>query len=131
VIVADSSAWIEFLRGTGSPTHLRLMAALKEGGVASTDAIVMEVLAGAYDEADRVRLRRLLYGNEFIATEGPADYERAAEIYRRCRAGGETPRELFDCLIAAVAIRNDVEVLSEDADFAVIARHSTLRLAAT
>jgi predicted nucleic acid-binding protein len=90
----------------------------------------MEVLAGARNEADRGRLRRLLYGSDFFAVEGPADYERAANLYRRCRAGGETPRKLSDCLIAAVAIRNGVEVLSLDADFAVIARHSALRLAA-
>jgi predicted nucleic acid-binding protein len=129
VILADSSAWIDFLRGSGSPTHLRLVKALRDAEVASTDVVVMEVLAGARDEADRVRLRRLLYGNDFFTVEGPADYERAARLYRHCRAGGQTPRKLSDCLIAAVAIRNDVEVLSLDADFAVIARHSTLRLA--
>jgi len=89
----------------------------------------MEILAGARDDTDRDRLRRLLYGQELLAVDGPADHERAAELYRRCRSGGETPRKLTDCLIAAVAIRNDAELLCEDVDFLAIARHAPLRLA--
>jgi len=131
MILVDSSAWVEFLRGTDSPVHLRLRSALQgEAELACTDVIVMEILAGARDEADRDRLRRLLYGQEFLAVDGPADYEQAAELYRLCRRGGETPRKLSDCLIAAVAIRNDAELLCEDADFAVIARHAPLQLVA-
>jgi predicted nucleic acid-binding protein len=129
VILVDSSAWVEFLRATGSPAHLHLRSALQEGAeLASTDVIVMEILAGARDDADRERLRRLLYGLEFLAVDGPADYESAAEIYRACRKAGETPRKLTDCLIAAVAMRADAALLCEDADFAVIARHTTLQL---
>jgi len=130
VILVDSSAWIEFLRATGSSAHLRVRSALRGGAeLASTDVIVMEILAGARDDADRDRLRRLLYGLEFLAVDGPADYEGAAELYRLCRSGGETPRTLTDCLIAAVAIRNDAELLCGDADFLAIARHAPLRLA--
>jgi predicted nucleic acid-binding protein len=129
VILVDSSTWVEFLRATGSPAHLRLRSAL-EGAteLASTDVIAMEILAGARDDADRDRLRRLLYGLEFIGVDGPTDYEQAAELYRTCRKHGETPRKLTDCLIAVVAIRADAELLCEEADFLVIARHAPLRL---
>jgi predicted nucleic acid-binding protein len=131
VILVDSSAWIEFLRATGSSANLRVRSALERGvALASTDVIVMEILAGARDNDDRDRLRRLLYGVEFLAVDGPADYEQAAELYRACRAGGETPRKLTDCLIATVAIRNGAALLCDDADFAAIARHSSLRLVA-
>ena len=131
MILVDSSAWVEFLRATGSSAHLRVRSALQEkADLASTDVVVMEILAGARDEAERDRLRRLLYGLKFLAVEGPTDYERAAGLYRLCRSAGETPRKLTDCLIAAVAIRNDAELLCEDADFLTIARHSPLRLAA-
>lgn len=131
MILVDSSAWIEFLRATGSPAHLRLRSALQDGvELVSTDVIVMEILAGARDQADRERLRRLLYGMEFLGVDGPADYEHAADLYRLCRRAGETPRKLTDCLIAAVAIRSGVELLCEDTDFLAIARHTPLRLAA-
>lgn len=130
MILVDSSAWIELLRGTRSTVHLSLKAALHGGGeIATTDVVVMEILAGARDEADRDWLRRLLYGQRFLAVDGPSDYETAAELYRLCRAAGETPRKLTGCLIAAVAIRNDAELLCQDADFLTIARHAPLRLA--
>jgi hypothetical protein len=128
--LVDTSAWIEFLRASGSSAHLRLRAALEEGAdLRCTDVVVMELLAGARDDSDRDRLRRLVYAVEFVAVEGPADYERAAELYRACRRGGETPRKLSDCLIAAVAIRIGAELLAADADFEAISRHTALRLA--
>lgn len=130
MILVDSSAWVEFLRATGSPVHAQVRSLLEEGAaLASTDVVVMEILAGARDRTERARLRRLLYGLEFLTVEGPADYERAAELYGACRGAGETPRRLTDCLIAAVAIRSDAELLCMDADFAAIARHTPLRLA--
>ncbi len=56
------------------------------------------------------------------------DYEEAAALYRRCRAGGETIRNLLDCLIAAVAIRNNAPVLHRDRDFDALARHTELQI---
>jgi predicted nucleic acid-binding protein len=129
-LLADSSAWVEFLRRTGSPIAVQLRVALEQGiEVAVTDVVVMEVLAGARDDTERDVLRRMLYGCRFLAVDGPADYEQAAEIYRACRRGGETVRKLTDCLIAAVAIRNEADLLQLDADFPAIARHAPLRLA--
>jgi predicted nucleic acid-binding protein len=131
VILVDSSAWIEFLRGTGSAVDLTVQAALEANAhLCATEVVVMEILAGARDERDRDRLRRLLYGLSFLAVDGLSDYEAAAELYRRCRAHGETPRNLTDCLIASVAIRNDADLLCDDADFHAIAAHAPLRLAA-
>ncbi len=131
MILVDTSAWVEFLRATGSRVHLHVRAALEgEEELASTDVVVMELLAGARDEEHRDELRRLLHGLHLLSVEGLADYEAAAELYRACRARGETPRKLTDCLIAAVAIRTGAEVLHADADFLTIARHTTLRLLA-
>ncbi len=127
--LADTSAWIEFLRGTGSEVNDRLRALLERGDLAVTDAVMMEVLAGARDEAHAKRLRRLLGRCEFLATSGPADYEQAATLYRACRRGGETVRALTNCLIAAVAIRVEVPVLHADSGFEALARHASLQLA--
>ena len=127
----DSSAWIEFFRKSGSPVHRAVRSALQEGAqLAWTDMVALEVLAGARAEAERDRVRRLIYGQDYLAVSAPADYESAAELFRACCRGGETPRSLVDCLIAIVAIRNEAELLCCDADFQVIARHSPLRLAA-
>lgn len=126
----DSSAWIEYLRGTESPTHLRLRELVKSGArVATTDLVLLEVLAGARGTRHRDQLQSLLYGCEYIRMNGPADFEAGAEIYRLCRRNGETIRRLPDCVIAAVAIRGGTALLARDGDFEAIARHVPLDLA--
>ncbi len=86
----------------------------------------MEVLAGARDDADELRLASLLS----VATSVPVereDWPSAAQLHRACRTGGETVRRLPDCLIAAVAIRAGVALLHCDGDFETLARHTALR----
>ncbi len=130
MILVDSSAWIEYLRATGSEAH-HAVKGLVNGGdsLATTEVVVMEILAGARDERHREQLSRLLAACELLALSGLGDYERAAEAWRACRRAGEAPRKLLDCLIAVVAIREDVPLLHCDADFDVIARHTELELA--
>lgn len=131
MILADSSAWVEFLRGTGSDVDLRLRRLLKRDELATTDVVLMEVLAGARDAGHRDKLRALFARCGFVATEGPRDYEDAAEVYRACRKAGDSVRGLTDCLIATVAIRAGLAVLHADADFEAIARHTDLAIAST
>jgi len=54
-------------------------------------------------------------------------FRSAAEIYRLGRVKGHTIRSSIDCLIAAVAIENDVPVWHKDRDFDLIARYTGLR----
>jgi predicted nucleic acid-binding protein len=130
VILADSSAWIEFLRRTGSETNHRVAELIEEpASFATTDIVLMEILAGARDARHRDQLRRLLARGEFEPVEGPRDYEDAADLYRSCRAAGEAVRSLTDCVIACVAMRTGSELLHLDADFDAIARHAPLRVA--
>lgn len=129
LILADTSAWIEYLRRTGSPANLRVRELLHGGGrIAITDQVILEVLAGARDNRERDRLQAMLYGCEYIRTLAPADYETAAEVHRACRRNGNTIRKLPDCLIAAVAMRAGASLLHCDADFDAIARHVPLEI---
>jgi hypothetical protein len=126
VILVDTSAWIEFLRDTGSPICQRVDDLLA-AEVATCDAIRMEVLAGARDEQHLQQLRRLLARASNLPTES-VDYEVAAALYRTCRQQGHTVRKLIDCLIAAVAIRADVPILHRDTDFNILAKHTALQV---
>jgi predicted nucleic acid-binding protein len=126
VILVDTSAWVEFLRGTGSPA-CEAVDELLAGDLAICDAISMELLAGARDERQLGQLRGLLARPATLPTT-PSEYELAATMYRACRVRGETVRKLIDCLIGAVAVKADVEVLHADADFATLARHTDLRV---
>jgi len=124
MIVVDTSAWIEFLRDTGSSV-CNSVDCLLDADLAICDAISMEILAGARDEHHLAQLRGLL-GRATMLPTTPADYDHAAALYRACRRRGETVRKLIDCLIAAVAIKADAELLHADIDFATLARHTSL-----
>jgi predicted nucleic acid-binding protein len=128
--LVDTSAWIEYLRATGSEQHHAIRAMIRQDAlVYTTDVVIMEVLAGGRDEPHTRRLRRLMLRCRFAPTAGLDDFEGAADLYRRCRRVGETPPALNNCLVAAVAIRVGLPVMHADRDFEVIARHTELRLA--
>ena len=125
LILIDTSAWVEFLRGTGSTVCERVDASIG-GDIAICDPIRMELLAGARSEHHLATLRRMIAMAIVLPTE-PVHYEDAAMLYRSCRKGGDQVRKLIDCLIAAVAIRADVPVLHRDKDFDSLARHTELQ----
>ncbi|HEY8864725.1 MAG TPA: PIN domain nuclease [Candidatus Dormibacteraeota bacterium] len=131
LILVDSSAWVEFLRATGSPVNDRVRALLSgHASLATTEPILMEVLAGAKDDTHLRMLRRLVLGCQMIPVRGLSDYEEAAAMYRTCRRAGLTIRRLVDCLIAVVAINASASLLHADADFDLIAKRTPLRLLA-
>ncbi len=128
--LADSSAWVEMLRDTGSEADLRLRHELARERVATTEPVVMEVLAGARDDAHDRSLRSALAFATLLPVGGLHSWETAAAISRACREAGFTIARGLDCLIAAVAIREDVAVLHADRDFDRIAQYTPLRVAA-
>lgn len=130
MILVDTSAWIEWLRATGSAADARLHAALEaEEPLATTGVVILELLAGALDDHHANELAALLARCELIAASEPADHEAGAAIYRACRRTGATIRRLPDCLIAAIAIRTQATLLQRDSDFERIAAVTGLVLA--
>ncbi len=123
MILADTSAWVEYDRATGSPVDQRLATLIAEDGpVAVTEPVVMEVLAGARDDVRERMLRRLLLRFRLLPFDAAVDFDAATLIYRRCRKSGITPRGMVDCMIAAVAWRREAVLLSRDVDLARVAR---------
>ncbi|MEO8293634.1 MAG: PIN domain nuclease [Actinomycetota bacterium] len=129
MILPDSSAWIEGIRGTGSGVCRaleRLLAA--HADIVVTEPVVMELLAGTRSPGDFLATRRRLLAFPIVRVGGLDTWERAAAVHRACRTGGETVRSTTDCLIAAIAIREGASLLHGDRDFDVIARHTGLRI---
>ncbi len=123
MILADTSAWVEYDRATGSAVDQRLTALIAaDGPVAVTEPVVMEVLAGARSQERELDLRRLLQRFELLRFDVVADFDGAARIYRHCRSAGVTPRGMADCMIAAGALRRGATLLSQDADLDRLAR---------
>lgn len=126
-IVVDTSAWVEYLRATGSPAHRR-MAEWRDRGIDElviVPPIAMELLAGA-SAATVGAFERLVQGLRMVDV-CLEDFVDAATLYRAVRSTGRTVRSTVDCLIAAVAMRADLEVAHRDADFEVLAGVSALR----
>lgn len=129
MILADTSAWVEFDRATGSAVDQRLTSLIAAGGALFvTEPVVMEVLAGARGDQREADLRRLLLRFRLLRFDVAADFDAAARIYRRCRQAGVTPRGMIDCMIAAVALRNGAAVLCHDVDMDRLAQVSGLTL---
>ena len=123
MILADTSAWIEFDKATGSTVDMRMADLVADGDrLAVTEPVLMEILAGARDDAGEDRLRRLLLRFPLLRFDAVADFESAAHVYRRCRRVGVTPRGMIDCMIAAVAWRSGAALLSYDRDLDQVAR---------
>ena len=130
-VLIDSSAWIEYLRGTGSRANVAVRKLIEEAApVSTTDVVVMELLSGANTSERRSQIWALLNRCTMIPVRPLFEYERAAELYARCRASGFTPSNTNDLLVASVAMWKNVPVLAADSDFEQIAAVSSLKLVA-
>jgi predicted nucleic acid-binding protein len=115
LILADTSAWVEFDRATGSAVDRRLSGLIDGGGpLAVTEPVVMEVLAGATTHRGEADLRRLLGRCSLLRFDAAADFDAAVRISRLCRRAGVTPPGMVDCLIASVARRHGATLLTAD-----------------
>ena len=122
----DTSAWIEYLRKTGSRTNIAVRQTL-DNDAQICDVIRMEILAGARNQQHVTQLEKLLARATTIKTE-PVDYYNAAAIYRACRKLGVTIKAQIDCLIAAIAIRTNTKIIHHDSDFDAIAQVTKLKI---
>ena len=117
MILADTSAWVEYDRATGSVVHRRVAELIAaDGPLSVTEPVIMEVLAAARSDQRELDLRRLLLRFRLLRFDAAADFDAAVRIYRRCRGAGFTPRGMVDCMIAAVAWRHGAALLTQDVD---------------
>lgn len=123
MILADTSAWVEYDRATRSTADQRIAELIAtDGPLMFTEPVLMEVLAGARNDAREGDLRRMLLRFGLAHFDAVSDFDSAARIYRRCRQAGITPRGMVDCMIAAVAYRLSVALLSWDVDMFRVAQ---------
>jgi predicted nucleic acid-binding protein len=122
VILADTSAWVEYDRATGSLVDQRLNELItSDDSVAVTEPVIMEVVAGARNGAREADLRRLLLRFDLLRFDSAVDFDAAVRIYRSCRRVGVTPRGMVDCMIASVAHRHGATLLALDGDLSRVA----------
>jgi len=125
VILVDTSVWIEVFRAR-SP--LELEAVIDFDDVATCLPVVQEVLQGFRVEDAYRRAREAMLALPIVESPlGSEVFLEAVDLYRTARRSGRTVRSSVDCLVAACAIRHDLEVLHRDRDFAALSEISALR----
>ncbi len=125
VVLVDTSIWIEVFK---KPPGLDLTALVDIDEVAVCLPVIQEVLQGfreerAFDVAREAMLSFLIVESPLVETV----FLEGASLYRSARRHGKTIRSGVDCLIAACAIRNGLEILHRDRDFIALAEVSALK----
>jgi predicted nucleic acid-binding protein len=127
MVLVDTTVWIDFFAGRSLPhvNSLELMISRRED-ICTCGIVVAEILRGVREDKDFAKVKTLLENLVFL----PMPYSvflRSAEIYRGLRKKGITIRNTTDCLIASVALENDVLLLHNDRDFIPIEQYFGLK----
>jgi predicted nucleic acid-binding protein len=127
-ILVDTTVWIDFFRRISSrETELFKQALERREQIFTAGIIAQEILQGIrQDSQHRSVLQYLLLFSRIDDEFG--DYLTAANIYRNLRKRGLTIRSPVDCLIAALAMKQNVFLLHNDSDFTAIAQHFPLSI---
>ncbi|HLP18211.1 MAG TPA: PIN domain-containing protein [Bacteroidota bacterium] len=126
----DTSVWSEALRRkkvsihSGETTLSRLIAA--ESEIIVIGIVLQEILSGIKDKKLFTEIQSILSDFPYIETERQ-DYIFAAELRNSLKAKGIHAGS-FDFLIASMAIRHDLLLVTTDKDFQHIAAYSKLRI---
>jgi predicted nucleic acid-binding protein len=94
--------------------------------IALPGIVLQEILSGIRERAQFERLEEVLAGFPVILATQKTHVE-AAQISNRCRSKG-IAISAVDCLIAAMAIEHNAQLLTSDTDFDYMANHCALRL---
>ena len=125
MILVDTSVWIEVFR-RHRPLDLDRIVDFDD--VVTCLPVVQEVLQGFRDETAYRRAQEAMLALPIVESPLANDVVlEAVALYRTARRGGRTVRSSADCLVAACAIRHDLEVLHRDRDFPALAAISPLR----
>jgi predicted nucleic acid-binding protein len=125
VILVDTSVWIDTFR---AHRPLQLDELVDFDDVVTCLPIVQEVLQGFRDERSFRLARESMLSLPIVESPMREEvYLEAIALYRSARRSGVTVRSSIDCLIAACALRSDLEILHRDRDYAALSAVSGLR----
>jgi len=128
MIVVDTSVWVDYFNGIDA-SHVHLLdRLLGERVLATGDLILAELLQGFATDSAARRAERLLAPLAFFEMAGREIAVHSAANYRRLRRRGVTVRKTMDILIGTFCLTHQHELLHNDRDFDLLARHLGLRV---
>jgi len=114
-IIVDTCVWIEFFRSPKSPLTLHLNTLLRERRVIMVGMVLAEIIQGVRVPKEAKLVRENLKKLPYLEMTRDA-WEKAGEILASLRKNGITI-PLTDLIIAAMALSEDLEVLTIDPHF--------------
>ena len=117
MIVADTSAWIDYVNGVIAPHTNVLDHELQHNRIVTGDLIIVEFLQGFKNEKDLKIAREIMENLEYYDFVGKENALIAAQNFRTLRKRGVTIRKTIDVLIATFCIENCFELIHNDKDF--------------
>jgi predicted nucleic acid-binding protein len=127
MILVDSSVWIDYFSGNGSPETDFLDDVLGVRAVAIGDLILIEVLQGFRHDKDYKTAKRLLEELTIFELLGTKMAIKSADNFRKLRKKGLTVRKTADVIIASFCIEYDLPLLFSNKDFNPFVKHLGLR----
>lgn len=117
--IFDTSVWINFSKGIENLQALMLEDYLKNSPrlIFLTPTILQEFLMGLRTEKDVFKYQSQFSYLNLCKSDWEKTSIAAAKLYFDLRKKGVTIRKSTDCLIAQVAIENNVLLVHNDTDF--------------
>ena len=119
MILADSSVWIDFFRGTQGVPCDALAQCLGDASieVGMADLVLFEVMRGFREGKPMRNAGSLMAALPQVEIGGAEHALQAAERYRRLRLQGRTVRSSIDVLLASFCMTHKHTLIHQDADF--------------
>ena len=128
MIVADTSAWIDYFNGIEAPYTDILDEDLENSRIIIGDLIIAELLQGFKNEREYNLARNLIEHLEYRDFAGKEIAIKTAENYRFLRKKGITVRKTIDVIIATFCIENNYQLIHNDRDFDVMEKYLGLKI---
>ncbi len=128
MVIVDTSAWIEYLRGSSHAVVRHVDQCLARDLVGIGDLIYCEVVRGIRNNKERAQVISLLEALPRFDMVGFTIARKAADNYRFLRSKGTTIRKTIDVLIGTFCAENGCRLIHNDRDFALMAKHIGLSI---
>jgi hypothetical protein len=123
MVIVDTSAWIEYLRGGLPRVVNKVDLCLEQDLVGIGDLVYCEVMQGIRSPRERREVSTLLLSLPQFDMVGFSMAEKSAANYHLLRSKGVTVGKTIDVLIGTFCAEHGLQLIHHDSDFDLMAKH--------
>ena len=123
MVIVDTSAWIEYLRGGVPRIVEKVDRCLEQDLVGIGDLVYCEIMQGIRSPRQRNQVATLLLSLPQFDMVGFHIAEKSAANYQLLRSKGVAVRKTIDVLIGTFCAENGLQIVHCDSDFGLMAEH--------